>query len=133
MSTTTPSCAIEAKAQGWRMVCVKPVRLSPSNLLELILAHFEEVAYFPFTHKDGLPNGEENQPVWVRGFDGTAEAQKVLLAAFFEGSNTAIMRFIRESMSECAPGVRLTRDSPKKPHTAATQHLKRRLLKSPAS
>lgn len=130
MTTTIPSCAQEARAQGWRMVCVSPVKLHPENLLEVILEQFEEVAYFPFTYKDGYPHGEQNRPVWVKGFKATSEAQRVLIAAFFEGSNRALYRFLREAMRECVPEVRLSRDSPKKTHTGPSQHLKRRMNQS---
>lgn len=130
MPITTPSCAPEALVQGWHMVCVLPVNLYPSDLLEQILEQFEAVAFFPYTHTNGFPHGEQNRPVWVKGFNGTTEGKRVLLAAFFEGNNTALFRFIREVMAECVPGLRLSRDSAKKKHTAPSQLLKRRFLES---
>ncbi len=134
MTSITPFCAREARDLGWHMVCVTPVQqLHPENLLELIFAQFEEVAYFPFTYKDGYPHGDENRPVWVRGFSGTVEAQRVLLAAFFEGSNRQLYRFLREVIAEVVPGVRLTQDSAKKRHSGPSQLLKRRLQESTAS
>lgn len=130
MSATIPSCADEAYAQGWRMVCVLPVNLYPSDLLEQILEQFEAVAYFPYTRTNGFPNGDENRPVWVKGFNGTDEGQRVLLAAFFVSSNHELYRFIREVMAECMPGLRLSRDSRRLKHAARSQHLKRRLQES---
>lgn len=131
--STIPVNATEAKLAGWRMVCVSPVTLHPENLLGMILEQFEEAAYFPFTYKDGYPHGEQNRPVWVRGFKGTPEAQKVLVTAFFEGTNRPLYRFLREAMRECVPEVRLSRDSPKKAHTRPSQLLKRRLSESTAT
>lgn len=130
MAAAIPTCAQDAQAQGWHMICVVPTSpLNPTNLLDLIYPHFEENAQLKFTYKNRVLDCNQFA-VWVKGFKWSCEGRDVLLKAFFD-ENVELKRFVREIMKIFMPGLILSYDAPTKSHAARSVELRRQLKRIP--
>lgn len=115
-SDRIPDNAEEALAQGWHMVCVIPHRTDPPNLIELILPHFEHVAYnVMFTHKGRTIEARNQSALWVKNFRWSVEGRNVLLRALFS-KNAAMTRFLREILGQFMPPTAIAKRVKNKPY-----------------